>query len=99
MHKRCKIRFSSFVNFCESPNFQNQEIDIVIVVVGVRRVAKKSHIDVRCVRRIRRVSSDAEVDKIEVSKSDPKMDAIGFVDGRWRWRLKNKVEHQHVQKV
>ena len=53
MRKRCKILCSSFVNFCESPNFQNQEIDIVIVVVvGVRRVAKKSHIDVRRVRRI-----------------------------------------------
>ena len=65
MRKGCKIRFPTFVNFCESPNFQNQEIDIVIVVVGVRRVAKKSHIDVR---RIRRISSDAEVDKIEVVK-------------------------------
>ena len=34
----------------------------------VRPVAKKSHIDVRHVRPTRRVSSDAEVEKIEVVK-------------------------------
>ena len=37
-----------------------------IDVKSVRRVGRKSHIGVRRIRRIRRVSSDAEVDKIEV---------------------------------
>ena len=33
--EKCKFRFSSLVDFCESRNFRNQEIDIVVIVVVV----------------------------------------------------------------
>ena len=35
MRKKCKIQFWSFVNFCEGPNFRNQEFHIVVIVVVV----------------------------------------------------------------
>ena len=46
MYKKCKIRFSSFVNFCESPNFRNQEIDIVVVVFDFRGRCENANIGV-----------------------------------------------------